>query len=678
MILNIARQVRDCALWKHSNARLFYGAVVNRHRNTKAGYSDRDHLLASVKWLERAHDATDDGGVSGRYSLKHGWSSSYPETTGYIIPTFLGLAKALADSRFHDRAKKCIEFLLPLQLPEGGFPGSEISLNRTVPSVFNTAQILHGLLCWHTNTGDERALESAHRAGEWLVSVQDHDGAWRRHTYENVAATYSSHASCWLAQLGRHTGEHRFLQASSQHVDWVLRHVDEETGWFDLCGFDTRQHQARYAFTHTIAYTLWGTLISSEILERTDGLDAVCRAAQAILRRMELSRWIPGILDFRWKGRATYSCLTGNAQLALLWFRLYERGQDPRYLNAALKAIDLVKVAQPMDNADSGIQGGIPGSDPVWGEYLYGAIPNWSSKYFIDAMLAKEAALEALPRRPRSKRRMPKVSPTRLTPDCTAHSAPRPRVVVYTSPNSPKLARMLLEWSGWNFRPDCVLIETLPRNAIITRLRKKIRDDGFRWILKRFSFCSGISHSPRDSSHLDADPAEVCRRRSIPFLIVGSLNSPRSLAAIRELKPDLAIDAGAGILRQPTLSIPRLGTLNAHMGILPYFRGMNVAEWAAFRGDTVGCSIHFIDTGIDTGDILAIRAIDHSNCHNIAELRAAVDKVQIQLLGEVIRSILESGQGLRGRSQTSQEGQQFFTMHSDLLAILEAELVVGP
>ena len=136
------RHVRDGALWRPSNVSFFLQGAIGRQRNRTAGYSDHDHLLATAEWLERAQDATGDGGVSGRYHLRHGWSSSYPETTGYIVPTFLALARELGESRFQERASRCIEFLLSLQHPDGAFPALEVAENRTVPSVFNTAQVL--------------------------------------------------------------------------------------------------------------------------------------------------------------------------------------------------------------------------------------------------------------------------------------------------------------------------------------------------------------------------------------------------------------------------------------------------------------------------------------------------------------------------------------------------------
>ena len=387
MVRALRRLVGDvwrARAWRPAHARLFWSQVGHRHRH--AALTDGDHLVAAAEWLCRAQDVMPDGGVCGRYSLETGWSSSYPETTGYIIPTFLALAEEFQDNRFQDRAARGVGFLLSVQLANGAFPGGEIR-DRVAPSVFNTAQILAGLTAWHRFAGDPRALQGADRAAQWLTSAQEPDGAWRSHVYEGVATTYTAHAACWLAEFGDYRGNSAYLDAASRHLDWVLGQQDPESGWFDLAGFTAGEHVARRAVTHTIASTLWGVLCTSELLGRSDGVAAVAKAAQSIARTLELAGWLPGILDSRWRGCAPYACLTGNAQMALTWLRLYRHTSGGELLRAARKALDLVKRAQPMFTHDRDIRGGIPGSDPIWGEYLHCALPNWAAKFFIDGLL---------------------------------------------------------------------------------------------------------------------------------------------------------------------------------------------------------------------------------------------------------------------------------------------------
>jgi methionyl-tRNA formyltransferase len=121
----------------------------------------------------------------------------------------------------------------------------------------------------------------------------------------------------------------------------------------------------------------------------------------------------------------------------------------------------------------------------------------------------------------------------------------------------------------------------------------------------------------------------------------------------------------------------RLGVLNAHMGLLPAYRGMSVAEWAALEGAPVGCTVHLIDAGIDTGPMLATREVDIAACGSIAALRDAVDRAQLALLGDVVEAIA-SGRMPEPLTSADPPGPQYFHMHQDLAAILEARLHGAP
>jgi hypothetical protein len=67
----------------------------------------RFHVEEAVGWLKRAHDAAPDKGVARGYSvgwdpyfMSKGWQPSYPETTGYIIPTIFDCARYLGDMEY--------------------------------------------------------------------------------------------------------------------------------------------------------------------------------------------------------------------------------------------------------------------------------------------------------------------------------------------------------------------------------------------------------------------------------------------------------------------------------------------------------------------------------------------------------------------------------------------------
>lgn len=686
------RRIGDTLLtaraWRPATLAALGGGVMHRARNDELGLTDREHLAAAAGWLARAQDAQRDGGVSGRYHLGRGWSSSYPETTGYIVPTMLALESEGGLAGFRERARRCIEFLLGVQLECGGFPGMEIAQNRDTPSIFNSAQILNGLTAWHRATGDTAVLTAATRAADWLTAEQDPDGAWRRHLYGSGRTyTYMAHAGCWVAEFGAHTGERRYLDAARRHLEWVLSHVDASTGWIDDCGFDDGSGE-RTAVTHTIAYTIWGVLMMSHILGDERGMAVARRAARAVARRLGLSKWLPGRLDARWRPAASYACLTGNAQMALIWLELHRIEGDPALVDAALRALDLVKRAQVMQSSDPGLMGGVAGSDPMWGKYIELAVPNWAAKFFLDALLAKSRTLGAMALPCRAAgvpRDVPAAVPRHLPAAAPAAASVRqPRVVLLADERSRKVAQFAESWASWGFAPDAVIIRTAASESRRERIAAVVRERGLGGLVRR---ALGVASRPNGSAApatpapKAAAPAAVpdqaaayCAARGIPIVRFTSLDNAADLAAMRALDADLFVTAGFGIVRPAMLALPRLGTLNVHMGLLPPIRGMNVAEWSAFMGVPVGCTVHVVDPGVDTGDVILFREVGPTGATDIQALRDRVDDAQVIALGEVVRWVLEHGALPPACPQAPESGRQYFAMHEELRVPLNAHL----
>jgi hypothetical protein len=393
-----AARLRPTQLWRY---RLWVeghaGTLLRRRSALQPGSVEPDnvHLKAAAEWLAAAQDASGNGGIVGRYRLDRGWTSSYPETTGYIVPTFLALAER-HNAAYLERARRCVEFLLTTQLESGAFPANEIAKNRTLPSAFNTGQILHGLSSWYQHQRDASVGVAARRAGEWLVSVQDEDGAWRNFTYNRIPTVYTAHLSCWLADFGAYLDDERMLRSASRHLDWVLAQRRNDNGWIDLCGFTNEEQARRIGDLHTISYTLSGMLRTGLILRRADAVEAVMVAARTVANTLERHGWLPGLFDWQWRPCADSACLTGNAQMALIWLGLRDHTRDDAWLAPAYRALDLVKRAQVLRSSNPGLRGAVPGSDPVWGRYQEGVMPSWSAKFFIDALLHKNA-IEAGP-----------------------------------------------------------------------------------------------------------------------------------------------------------------------------------------------------------------------------------------------------------------------------------------
>ncbi len=341
-----------------------------------------DHLRAAINWLCAAQDSQTDGGVSLRYSLIRGWDASYPETTGYIIPTFLDYASLMGLDEIIDRAIRMADWELSIQNRDGSFNGGALGSGYG-PFVFDTGQILFGLIAAHQKTKQDKYIDAAIRSGAWLASVQDEEGMWKNYTFHSTPHTYYTRVAWALAQLGQYTNDAVFSRAATRNVDWALT-KQYSNGWFDLAGFTTAAHTSPY--THTISYTMEGVLGTGVCLGRDDYIDAAMRSADALMLKVNDDGFCHGMFDSHWVAPSNFSCLTGSAQFAVVFLRLYELSGKEKYLKTARALNRFLKQHQEM-SASPEIRGAIAGSFPIWGKYQRFAYPNWAAKFFADSLL---------------------------------------------------------------------------------------------------------------------------------------------------------------------------------------------------------------------------------------------------------------------------------------------------
>ena len=107
----------------------------------------------------------------------------------------------------------------------------------------------------------------------------------------------------------------------------------------------------------------------------------------------------------------------------------------------------------------------------------------------------------------------------------------------------------------------------------------------------------------------DNQDPELCRianQHGLDVRVFEDVNAPHTLEDISSYKIDLVVSMSFNqIFKELFLGVPRIGSVNCHAGALPRYRGRNVLNWALINGeDEFGVTAHFIDTGIDTGDIL--------------------------------------------------------------------------
>ena len=88
---------------------------------------------------------------------------------------------------------------------------------------------------------------------------------------------------------------------------------------------------------------------------------------------------------------------------------------------------------------------------------------------------------------------------------------------------------------------------------------------------------------------------------------VPHINHPDVVQLANKLKPDLIAVFGTSLIRGELLQKGRLGIVNLHGGLSPEYRGADCTFWALYNKEPekIGCTLHFIDSGIDTGRLIA-------------------------------------------------------------------------
>jgi hypothetical protein len=165
---------------------------------------------------------------------------------------------------------------------------------------------------------------------------------------------------------------------------------------------------------------------------------------------------------------------------------------------------------------------------------------------------------------------------------------------------------------------------------------------------------------------------QIAKSYDFPICIVANQNSPQAISRLKDWSPDLIVFTGGNILRRQVLALPHLGVLNLHLGLLPQVRGMSSPEWSLLSRIPVGITIHYMDSGIDTGPILQTYEYpDVGLCKSLADLRHRLIAFGVGKLGEIITD-LDRGTMISTPQPEPNIGpnsdNQYFVMHEWLQA----------
>ena len=151
---------------------------------------------------------------------------------------------------------------------------------------------------------------------------------------------------------------------------------------------------------------------------------------------------------------------------------------------------------------------------------------------------------------------------------------------------------------------------------------------------------------------------------------VSDANSLDCKNLLEEIKPELMIIMISKILKDYIVQIPSIGTINVHAGILPQYRGVDSRRWAILEKGDIGISVHFVDVGVDSGDIIYRKKLSVKENENLAQItKRNYYQNRYQCLVKAIIKIMNNN--VNPKKQKKEDGKQYFVMHSKLAKIVD-------
>ena len=160
---------------------------------------------------------------------------------------------------------------------------------------------------------------------------------------------------------------------------------------------------------------------------------------------------------------------------------------------------------------------------------------------------------------------------------------------------------------------------------------------------------------------LPTDPAlsELASELKLPIFQPTKVNDTEFISSVKALKPDINLSLSFDqILKRPIIESTPLGFVNFHAGKLPYYRGRNVINWAIINGEPeIGLTGHYVDDGIDTGDIILQRTLPIEWTDTYSTVLQNVIRAFPELVVSTVRVIAEGA--VKPQSQSSLLGTYF-------------------
>ncbi len=164
-----------------------------------------------------------------------------------------------------------------------------------------------------------------------------------------------------------------------------------------------------------------------------------------------------------------------------------------------------------------------------------------------------------------------------------------------------------------------------------------------------------------------------CKKYKVNLLTVNDINSDKSINYIKKINNRIILYSGGGILRKNFLYNSKT-IINAHAGPLPDIRGINAAEWSLITNSRPEVTVHLINEGIDTGEIIKSYLYDRSKCKNISNLREKAIITGIRGMVDVVENRIYKKIKIQKNIKPINSSKQYYTLSPILKSFVQFKL----
>ncbi len=156
-----------------------------------------------------------------------------------------------------------------------------------------------------------------------------------------------------------------------------------------------------------------------------------------------------------------------------------------------------------------------------------------------------------------------------------------------------------------------------------------------RWLKEQGVEIAALVVHPEGKRRLADELIELAALPSSRVLEAAQLRDPECLRRLCEWKPELGLSVYFGYILKPEfLDLFPRGVINLHPSLLPYNRGAHTNVWSIVERTPAGVSLHYIDKGIDTGDLIAQREVEVLPWDTGFTLYDKLEKAGVELMQE--------------------------------------------